>query len=391
MRTFFRTTFRGARGITLGLLLTLALGGAAYAVTSTTTSDFTMTPAVTTATTSPGGTVGYGFNLQGTGGFSDNVTLSASGPNGGSLPAGTTVSFGTNPAFVDASLASGSTMWVSTSSSTPVGPWPITVTGTSSTGVSHSQIVTLNVTASGNPDYTVEMTPTTQYVSAGGAVTYNVTVVPVNTFRGNVTLSANTVPGAVLLGWNGSTPVTQQNPSVVVPVGGASPATATLTVATTSTNPPGSYAITITGTSGSLSHTVAGTLDIDLFKATGTTSAPLFPEPSSQLVWQPIAVTLTDPYNYGVTVTGLATSVAQDSHGNVIDSSGNVVPGCLASWFKFKDTPLSSTNTYQLGGGSTQTLPSGDDPMVAMQDVAVSQNACKGVTLKLEFVGTAQK
>lgn len=389
MRAFFRTTFRGARGITLGLLLTLALGGAAYAVTSTTSSDFTMTPAAMTATTSPGGSVGYGFNLQGTGGFSDNVTLSASGPAGGPLPAGTAVSFGTNPSFVDASLASGSTMWVSTSSSTPVGLWPITVTGTSSSGVSHSQIVTLNVTSSGNPDYAIEMTPTTQYVSAGSPVTYNVTIVPVSKFSGNVTLSANSVPGAVLLGWNSSPPSTAQNQSVTVPVGNGNPGTAKLTVATTSTNPPGSYAITITGTSGSLSHTVAGTLDIDLFKAAGTTSAPLYPEPSLQ--WQPIAVTLTDPYDYAVTITGLAASVAQDSQGNVIDSSGNVVPGCLASWFKFKDTPLSSTNTYSLGGGSTQALPSGDDPMIAMQDVPVSQDACKGVTLKLNFVGTAQK
>lgn len=391
MRSFFRTTFRGARGLALGLLLTLALGGAAYAVTSTTTSDFSMTPAVTAATTSPGGTVGYGFNLQATGGFSDNVTLSASGPSGGSLPAGTTVSFGTNPSFVDASLASASTMWVSTNSSTPVGSWPITVTGTSSTGAVHTQTVTFNVVASGNPDYTIEMTPTTQYVSAGGSVTYNVKVVPVNKFSGTVTLSANTVPGAVLLGWNGSTPVTAQNPSVAVPVGGSNAGTATLTVATTLTNPPGSYAITITGTSGSLSHTVAGTLDIDLFKATGTTSGPLYPEPASQLMWQPIAVMLTDPYNYGVTVTGLAASVQQDSQGNVIDASGNAVPGCLASWFRFKDTPLSSTNMYSLGGGSTQSLPSADDPMISMQDAGVSQDACKGVTLKLSFVGTAQK
>lgn len=382
MRTLLRTTFRGARGLALGLLLTLALGGAAYAVTTTsTTSDFSLTPSVTTATISPGGTVGYGINLQATGGFSDNVSLRADG-----LPSGATATFGTNPAFVDASLASASTLWVNTSSATPVGQSTVTVTGTSSTGVTHTVTVTLNIVASGSPDYTLQMTPTTQYVAAGNSVTYNVRVAPVNGFTGNVVLSAKSVPGAVSLGWNGATPVTAQNPSLTISVTAGTASTATLTVATTTTNPPGSYAIAATGTSGSLSHTVAGTLDIDFFTATGNTSAPLYPGAGAQ----PISVTVTDPYTYGVAVTGLAASVAQDSGGNVINAAGNPVPGCLASWFRFTDTPLSSTNTLPLGAGASLTLPTADDPAVTLLDAPVKQDACKGVQLKLNFVGTAQ-
>lgn len=383
MRTVIHSTFRGIRGLALALLLTLGLGSAAYAVTSSTApSDFSLTTSVTSVTTVPGGTAGYGINLQGTGGFSDNVSLSASG-----LPPGATASFGTNPSFVDSSLASGSTLWISTSSTTPIGSSSIQITGTTSTGATHSINVSLNIVASGHPDYTLEMTPTTQYVSAGHAVTYTIKVVPVSGFTGTVVLSANTVPGAVLLGWNSTTPVTAQNPSISIPVGGGAPGAATLTVATTSTNPPGSYAVTVTGTSGSLSHTAAGTLDIDLFSAIGSTSAPLYPGASAQ----PITVTLTDPYNYGVTLTGLAASVAQDSAGNVINVNGNPVPGCLASWFKFSDTPLSSTNTLALGSGATQTLPATDDPTIMMSDQRVDQDACKGVQLLLNFVGTAQK
>lgn len=390
MRSFFRTTFRGARGIALGFVLTLALGGVAYAVTTTatTTSDFSLSASVTSANTTPGGAVGYGINLAASGGFSDNVTLSTAG----TLPPGVTATFGTNPSFVDASLASASTLWVNTSPAssstpTPVGQYTINVVGTSSTGATHSMPVTLNVGSSGSPDYTIEMTPTTGYVSAGGNVTYNLHVVPANGFAGTVTLSAKSVPGSILMGWSPAAPTTAQNPSVSIPVDNGAPGTATLTVGTTSTNPPGSYALTITGTSGSISHTVAGTLDIDLFSATGSTSAPLFPGASAK----PISVSLTDPYNYAVTITGLSASVAQDSQGRVINSSNQPVPGCLASWFKFTNTPLSSNNTLGLGAQTTMGLPSIDDPSISMIDAPVSQDNCEGVTLKLNFVGTAQK
>jgi hypothetical protein len=382
MRAFFTTAFRGARGLTLAFLLTLALGGAAYAVTTTTTtSDFSLTASTATASTSPGGTVGYGINLQATGGFSDNVSLAVTG-----LPSGASATFGTNPAFVDSSLASASTLWIDTSAATPPGSSTLNVTGTSSTGATHIVALTLTVLASGTPDYTVEMTPTTQYASAGSNVTYDVKVAPVNGFTGNVVLTARSVPGAVSLGWNGSTPVTAQNPSVTVPVGAANPGTAKLTVATTPTNPPGTYAITVTGTSASVSRTVAGTLDIDLFSATGSTSAPLYPGAGAQH----ISVALTDPYSYGVTITGLAASVARDSNGNVVNSGGSPVPGCLASWFKFADTPLSATNTLSLGAGASLTLPAADEPTVSLLDMPLNQDACKGVLLKLNFVGTAQ-
>jgi hypothetical protein len=99
---------------------------------------------------------------------------------------------------------------------------------TSSTGAVHTASVTLSVVASGSPDYTVELTPTTQYVSAGGSVTYGVRVVPVRGFTGNVVLTTKSVPGGVSLGWNGTTPTTAQNPSVTVAVGGANSGTATL-------------------------------------------------------------------------------------------------------------------------------------------------------------------
>jgi hypothetical protein len=367
----------------LALLLTLALGGAAYAVTSTSiTAGYTITPGVTTASTSPGGAVGYALNLQATGGFSDNVTLSvASG-----LPPGATASFGTNPAFVDSSLASASTMWINTTSSVAPGTYTITITGADSTTAPPSQqpTVTLKVVQGGSQDYTIQMTPTTQYVSAGQSVTYSLKVVPANGFTGSVIFSASSVPGAVSLGWDGNTPTTAQNPSSppIAPGG-----TATLTVATTGTNPPGSYAINIAGTGGGISHNVAGVLDIDLFSATGST-----PTLNPGAPARPVSITLKNPYNYGVTVTGLGVSVPSDSSGNALAyPSGAPIQGCLASWFQATDTKLSSTNTFSLSGGAIIPLPVGDLPMIKMLNAPVNQDACKGHTLELNFVGTAQK
>jgi hypothetical protein len=381
MRTIFRTSFRSTRGLLLALVLTFALGGAAYAITSSTPPDFAMTPATTSATTTLGGAAGYGINLQALGGFSDNVTLSVS-----NLPANSSATFGTNPSFVDPSLASGTTLWINTTSSTPVGTDSnIILTATNSSGtITHTATLSLTVAQSGTPDYTIEVTPSTQYISAGGSVTYNVKTVASNGFTGSIMLSAKTVPGAVALGWNGAPPTTAQNPSVTVPAGGS----ATLTVTTASTNPPGSYAVTVTGTSGSVSHTSAATLDIDLFSATGTLTTTLYPGNSAV----PIPATLTDPYNYNVTVTGLAASVKTDGNGTVIDGrTSKAATGCLASWFKFVPSSISSTNTVTLPAGGSVTPPSSLDPMVSMADPLVNQNACQGVQLQFNIVGTAQK
>lgn len=364
----------------LGVLLTLSLGGAAYAVTSTTTPDFSLTTAVTSATTTPGGAAAYGLNLHSVGGFSDNVTLSVAG-----LPAGATATFGTNPSFVDPSLASGTTLWINTSSSTPVANDPnIVVTASNSSGnIIHTLNLSLNVGQSGTPDYTLEITPSVQYVSAGNSVTYTVKTVPVSGFTGSVTLTARTVPGAVLLGWNGATAMTAQNPTVTVPAGGS----ATLTVATTTTNPPGSYAISVTGTSGSLSHTGAATLDIDLFSATGSLSRPLYPgNPPAA-----IPVTITNPYNYTVTVTGLAASVQANSNGIVFDRrTSQPASACQASWFKFAPSSISSINPVQVPAGSSITLSGSQDPTVQLTDQPVDQDSCANVQLQFNIVGTAQ-
>ena len=116
-------------------------------------------------------------------GFNSSISLSASG-----APTGTTVSF--NPASLPAPGSGNSTMTISVGASTPVGNYPITVTGNGG-GVQQHTTVTLTVTASGggggwqqgfdfrntstfvtDPAGDVGVFPTTPYPTQGSGVTY---------------------------------------------------------------------------------------------------------------------------------------------------------------------------------------------------------------------------
>lgn len=89
-------------------------------------------------------------------------------------------------------------------------------------------------------DFTVTASPATNTVTAGGQVTFTVTIGAVNNFAGSVALSVS----------GGGTGVT----GAISPATVTAPGTSTLTVTTTSKAAAGNYQFTITGTSGSLSH-----------------------------------------------------------------------------------------------------------------------------------------
>src|ERR671932_1919399 len=103
-------------------------GGVFYATLPTIRSDvaaliaaaqpgFSIAASPSSATVAPGGSADYTVTVSRTGGFSDPVTLSASG-----LPAGATATFTPNP-------ADSSTLTVATNSATPPGTYPLTITG----------------------------------------------------------------------------------------------------------------------------------------------------------------------------------------------------------------------------------------------------------------------
>src|SRR5262249_56979620 len=84
-----------------------------------------------------------------------------------------------------------STMPVSTSTSTPAGSYPLTITATSGS-LTHTAAVTLVVTAPGS--FTVSVTPTSQTVSRGSSTQYAVTISAQGGFSGTVNLSLSGLP-----------------------------------------------------------------------------------------------------------------------------------------------------------------------------------------------------
>jgi uncharacterized membrane protein len=128
-------------------------------------------------------------------------------------------------------------MTVTTSASTPVGTYPVSITGTSGALV-HNTTVTLVVS---QPDFSLTATPASQTVTSGAGTSYAVSVTPAAGFTGSVSLSASGLPA-------GATASFSPDPTA---------GTSTMTVTTSATTPGGSYPVTITGTGGGLTHTTA--------------------------------------------------------------------------------------------------------------------------------------
>lgn len=197
----------------------------------TATPDFSLSVSPSSQTTLQGGTTaGYTLTINGTNGFASSVGLSVSG-----LPSDATASFVPNPATTT------STMTIATASTTPVGSYPLTITGTSGS-LTHTATATLVVDPAG--DFTLGADPTSQSVVQGSSTSYGITVNATGGFNGSVSLSATGLP-------SGATALFAPNPTTN---------TSTLSVATAPTTPAGTYAVTVTGTSGSLTHTVPITL-----------------------------------------------------------------------------------------------------------------------------------
>src|SRR2546421_658306 len=114
--------------------------------------------------------------LQGQSATSTISTAVVSGPentvklNGGGLGAGGTVTF--NPTAVTA--VGSSTLTMTTASSTPVGDYSITVTGTGASA-SHATTISLAVNAPVSDDFSISASPSSVTTLQGQSVTSSIT------------------------------------------------------------------------------------------------------------------------------------------------------------------------------------------------------------------------
>src|SRR5262249_52687569 len=272
-------------------------------ISSTPQGDFTLAASPSSQTVIPGVSTSYTVTITPSNGFTNQVTLSVSG-----LPTGASASFAPNPA------ASTSSMSVTTSSSTPPGTYPLTITGSSGALV-HTASATLVVSAA--PDFTISGAPSTQTIVQGNSTSYAVTVNPTNGFTGQVTLSVSGLP-------TGASGSFSPNPTGT---------TSTLSVLTSATTPLGTYTLTLTGVSGSLTHAATVTLVVS------TPDFSLSASPSSQTVTQGHAT------SYGVTITptlGFTGAVTLSISGLPTGASGS-----------FSPNPATTTSTMSVTAGAS--------------------------------------
>jgi hypothetical protein len=181
------------------------------------------------------------FQVSASGSFNAAVTLSCGG-----LPTGANCNFAPGASV---SPASGSpvtvTLTVATTTATPVGLSPITISG-SSGGLTKTQSFTLNVTA--NPDYLLAISNPSQSTVVTGTAVFNGSLTAFNGYNSAVNLACGTgAPTACNAG-----PPASVTPTV---------AGAALTVSVASSTSQG-YSFTVTGTgsdAAQVAHSVAVT------------------------------------------------------------------------------------------------------------------------------------
>jgi subtilase family serine protease len=215
-----------------GYDLVTGLGSVDAGVLATSWPGFVSTPdfsvgGTAAAVVGPGQSGTSTVRVSQTHGFTGTVTLSCSG-----LPTGATCSF--NPASVTTET---STLTIATTASTPIATSNITVTGTSGV-LSHSTTVSLTVTATPTPDFTIAAGAlSAASVTAGASATSTITIGSTAGFNGTVALTCAVTGGGT------PAPTCSLAPTSVANSSG----TSTLTVKTTAarslsgavTSPPG--------------------------------------------------------------------------------------------------------------------------------------------------------
>lgn len=150
----------------------------------------------------------------------ENASITLTATVLGTNPTGN-VAFSANGTALGTAALSNGTATLQTSFAS-VGTYAVTASypGDENNSASTSNAVSITVAA---PDFTVASNPTSATITAGQTATFSLTVTPVGGYAGTVNLSCGSLPSEATCTFS---------PSAVTPVNG-SPATSTLTIATT--------------------------------------------------------------------------------------------------------------------------------------------------------------
>ncbi len=136
-----------------------------------------------------------------------------------------------------------STLSITTSSSTPAGNYPLTITATGD-NLTHTAKISLQVA-----DFSLAASPGSQTVGRNSQTTFTVSVAALGPFSGSVTFLVSGLPARVT--------------SSFVPTSVAGSGTTTLTITTKPKTPIGTYPLIIKGKAGTLIHSTTVTLVVN--------------------------------------------------------------------------------------------------------------------------------
>lgn len=196
-----------------------------------TVNDFSLSATPSSRTVIAGGEAAYTATVTALNAFTGTVSFAVGG-----LPAGTTASF--NPASVV--NAGSTTLTVSTSTTTPAGSYPLTITATSG-AIRHTATVTLVVAS----DFTLTVSPSTVSFPKGGSGSSTVTVAGAS---GTTNFSVTGLPKFV---------TAKFNPSSIVNSGSS-----VLSLSSNRNVAAGTYSLTVNATNGSVVHSATVTLNV---------------------------------------------------------------------------------------------------------------------------------
>ncbi len=196
--------------------------------------DFSVTAIPSSRKIPPGTGTTYSVSVTPSGGFNGTVNFSVSG-----LPSGATATF--NPTSVTGSGSS--TLSITTSSSTPPGNYPLTITATSG-NLTHTAKISLQVA-----DFSISASPSSQTVGRNSQTTFTVSVAALGPFSASVTFLVSGLPARVT--------------SSFVPTSVTGSGTTTLTITTKPKTPIGTYPLIIKGKAGTLIHSTTVTLVVN--------------------------------------------------------------------------------------------------------------------------------
>ncbi len=278
--------------------------------------------------------------------FTGTVTLSASSSTS-SLTAGISPS----SIVLTAGGQSQSTLTISTSSSTPIGSYTITVRGVGG-ALSRSLSVSFTVTSPPtSPDFAMSANQATLRITVGSSAVTVLTLTSLSAFSGAVNLASSISSSSVSASFGSST--------IILSAGGVG--TTSLTISTSPSASPGAYSASVTATSGSLSHSVTIIISVQALAINGP---PLLVVPGAET--SPVGALLT--FNINASNPGVSGAISLSATNlppgaSFTSSSGNPATG------KFSWNPSSSVKpgVYTVTFKAVQS----GSTYVASKDVAI--------------------